>query len=77
MRTMLHVLAGAAVAIGVTFVTLDHVQAAPMSTAPALGNTSPAATPVHCRRYYHCHRRCWTGRYGRYHCRRFCHRCGY
>jgi len=31
--------------------------------------------PVHCRRYRHCHRRCWSGRYG-WHCRRFCHRCG-
>jgi hypothetical protein len=53
------------------------VQASPASGAVALPQQSlpeSRATPVHCRPYYHCHRRCWRHR-GHYHCRRWCHVC--
>ena len=40
--------------------TLPHLQSYAGSTV----------TPVHCRRYWHCHRRCRHGR-----CWRACHRC--
>ena len=38
-------------------------------------NGGSLATKVHCRVYYHCHRRCWW-RKGRRVCRRYCHFCG-
>jgi hypothetical protein len=52
--------------------------AAPLTpSAPAAvhANGGSLATKVHCRVYYHCHRRCWW-RKGRRVCRRYCHFCG-
>jgi hypothetical protein len=50
-------------------------QAAPIGPAAVAGqNAGPLATPVHCRRYRHCHRRCWW-RNGRRQCRSFYHWC--
>lgn len=74
MRSMIPIFAGVVMTAGLAFMVVSQAQAAPMSPAPAIGSTAPSATPAHCRRYTHCHRRCWWGRYGRQ-CRRICHRC--
>lgn len=63
------------VATGLAMSTVGTAQAAPFNpVAVASQNGGSLATPVHCRRYRHCHRRCWW-RNGRRHCRSFCHRC--
>jgi hypothetical protein len=50
----------------------------PASAAMPIPNlktyTVSEATPVHCRRYRHCHRRCWGPWWDR-RCGRRCHRC--
>ena len=47
----------------------------PSAAATVQTNGGSLATKVHCRVYYHCHRRCWW-RNGRRVCRRYCHFCG-
>jgi hypothetical protein len=63
------------IATGLAMSSVGTAQAAPINPAAvASQNAGSLVTPVHCRRYRHCHRRCWW-RNGRRHCRRFCHRC--
>lgn len=47
--------------------------APPMSKPAAMPGELTLLTPVHSRRYHHCHRYC-TWRYGRRVCRTVCHR---
>ena len=75
MRRLLWGVGGLVIAMGLAMSSVGTAQAAPIGPAAvASQNAGSLATPVHCRRYRHCHRRCWW-RHGRRHCRRFCHRC--
>jgi hypothetical protein len=75
MRRLFWGISGLVIAIGLALSSVGTAQAAPISAAAAASqNAGSLATPVHCRPYRHCHRRCWWHR-GHRHCRRFCHRC--
>ena len=75
MRKANWLVAGLIIAMGLAMSPVGTAQAAPISPAAvASQNAGSLATPVHCRIYRHCHRRCWW-RNGRRHCRRFCHWC--
>jgi hypothetical protein len=75
MRRLFWGFGGLVIAMGLAMSTVGTAQAAPISTAAAASqNAGSLATPVHCRVYRHCHRRCWW-RNGRRHCRSFCHWC--
>ena len=77
MRLQLKALGGMAVAVCFVLAMAGAAQAVPFSSAPSnlRALEGSLATQVHCRVYYHCHRRCWWRR-GHRHCRRFCHFCG-
>jgi hypothetical protein len=75
MRKANWLVAGLVIAMGLAMSSVGTAQAAPIGPAAvASQNAGSLATPVHCRMYRHCHRRCWW-RNGRRHCRRFCHWC--
>ncbi len=65
-----------ALLVGATFVGVGSSQAATLSPGltPLQLEHQSLATPVHCRRYYHCHRYCRWTRWGK-RCWRRCHRC--
>jgi hypothetical protein len=67
-------LAGGAAAVCIAY---GSAQAAPISSSieslRLLGLEQTNVEQSHWRRYRHCHRRCWRGRWG-YRCRRWCHR---
>lgn len=76
MRKLFWVAGGLVVAIGLSMTAVSTAQAAPISPGVAASQAAPSlATPVHCRRYRHCHRRCWW-RHGVRRCGSYCHRCG-
>jgi hypothetical protein len=75
MRRVYCAVAGLVIAVGLAISFMGSAEAAPIGPAAvASQSVGPLATPVHCRVYRHCHRRCWW-RNGRRHCRSFCHRC--
>ena len=76
MKRGISYLSGLVVAGGLAFAMTGMAQAAPAAGTATLPNMSLPSdvTPAHCRRYRHCHRRCYRSRYG-YRCRRSCHRC--
>jgi hypothetical protein len=76
MRKVFWLVAGVVIAIGIAMTAVGTAQAAPIAPAAAASQAAGSlVTPVHCRRYRHCHRRCWW-RNGFRRCGRFCHRCG-
>jgi hypothetical protein len=76
MRRTYWLIASLVVAIGFALSAMDTAHAAPIGPASVVGqNAASLATPVHCRVYRHCHRRCWWWR-GVRRCGRYCHRCG-
>jgi hypothetical protein len=78
MKTLLPWLGAVAVAASLAVAAGPSSQAAPAQSAlPNLEKIDGGATPIHCRRYRHCHDRCvrrWAGI-----CRKrvteYCHRC--
>lgn len=75
MRKVLTAMSGMAVAACLTLGMATSADAAPLSALPTLQvDQTSLVQNAHCRRYYHCHRRCWR-RHGHYHCRKRCHRC--
>lgn len=74
-KLMLGLGAAALTAIVISLVAATPSEAGTATTAAGLPAIETRAgsdlTPVHCRRYRHCHR--WRGRWG---WRRYCHRCG-
>jgi hypothetical protein len=75
MRRPIAYLSALAVAGLLAFAMAGSAEATPAAGAlPNMSLPGSDVTPTHCRRYYHCHRRCWRGRWG-WRCRRWCHRC--
>ena len=76
MKRGLSYVSGLVIAGGLAFAMTSMAQAAPAAGTAILPNMSLPndVSPAHCRRYRHCHRRCYRSRYG-YRCRRSCHRC--
>jgi hypothetical protein len=79
MKKLLPWLGAVAVAAGLTFACAASSQAAPAQSAlPSLESIDDGAiTPIHCRRYRHCHDRCvrrWAG-VCRKRVTKYCHRC--
>jgi hypothetical protein len=79
MKKVLPWLGAVALVAGLTVASAPTSQAAPaQSVLPGIESIDDAAiTPIHCRRYRHCHDRCvrrWAGT-----CRKrvtkYCHRC--
>jgi hypothetical protein len=63
------------IAASVAMSFVGSAEAAPVGPAAVVNQSVRSlATPVHCRVYRHCHRRCWWHR-GHRHCRRICHWC--
>ena len=77
-KELLAYLGAVAIAGCLTFAAAGTTQASPALGTAALPQMQSLpesdVTPVHCRRYRHCHTRCWRHR-GHRHCRRSCHRC--
>lgn len=73
----LKTLSKAAIVASSAMMLASAAYAAPLSSAPRMPQIVEGgiATPVHCRIYRHCHRRCWRVR-GVRRCRRYCHFCG-
>lgn len=79
MKKLLPWLGAVAVAAELTFASAPSSQAAPAQSAlPGLESIDDGAiTPIHCRRYRHCHDRCvrrWAG-ICRKRVTKYCHRC--
>lgn len=63
----------AAMVLALTFAAgAAPASAAPLSPLTGLTPPAPLTEQIHCRRYWHCHRRCWWNRAGYRQCRRFC-----
>ena len=75
MRKLKIVLSAFVLLAGVTF-AVGSANAATLSPGltPLQLQSQSQASPVHCRRYYHCHRHCRWTRWGK-RCWRSCHRC--
>ncbi len=59
MRRLFWGIGGLVIATGLAISSVGTVQAAPIGPAAvASQNAGSLATPVHCRVYRHCHRRC-------------------
>ena len=75
MRRLFWGVSGLIIATGLAMSSVGAAQAAPIGPAAAASqNAGSLATPVHCRVYRHCHRRCWW-RNGIRRCGRYCHWC--
>ncbi len=73
-RKLLLSLASAMAAICIGYGTAQAAPGnAPLEALRTLGLEQSNVEQTHWRRYRHCHRRCWRGRYG-WRCRRVCHR---
>ena len=78
MKKLLAYSSALATAALLAFIIVSAGATMPTSAAMPIPNlknyTLSEVTPVHCRRYRHCHNRCWGPWWDR-RCGRRCHRC--